>query len=182
MNRILPWAAAATLIGGSGQAVAQVEGGPKFPVQGWYLPVGLNVGGAFHHESRGMILGAETSVAYYRRGWWMGVYTDVLRDFGNDRTRWSVGPELGFSFVGIDGGFLTQLGEDKVYTGYQIRGLVTMSLLSLYGRGGWLPSHPSEQGFAEVGVLLKIPIPLWEEGHLPRYYPQPTARAPLHPD
>ena len=185
MKRWFPFAAVAVLLVAAGHARA--DAGPKIADKALYLPVGLSVGGAFHHENKGLTLGAEASLAHWREGWWMGLYSDILHDFGNERTRLSIGPEFGYGFFGIDGGLLTQLGDDKLYTGYQVRGLLTMSVIALYGRGGYLPSHPTEQGFAEFGVLFKIPILLWEDRppfgryHEPRELP-PPAPSPAAPD
>ena len=66
-------------------------------------------------------------------------------------------------FLGVDGGLLVQPGPKHTDVGYQVRGLLTFSLFSVYVRFGALP-HAEESSFREIGVLLKLPIPVIDVG------------------
>jgi hypothetical protein len=91
--------------------------------------------------------------------WWLGIYGDAVRDFGADRTRLSVGPEIGAYVVGIDGGFLVELADDEpTRTGLSARVVLTVAFAGVYARGGHFVDGAPGSDFAEFGVLLKIPV------------------------
>lgn len=128
-----------------------------------YLPVGANLGAAIHPGLRsGFLFGAEASLVYpVSSGLWYGGYVDALGDTGARAFRWSTGPELGFGFVGLDGGYLGQAGKAGYSHGVTARGLLTLGLVAVYGRWGHLFGDTGAENFAEVGALLKFPIELW---------------------
>jgi hypothetical protein len=139
----------------------------------WLLPVGVNVGGALHPNGvpGGAIIGGEASLAHV--SWsntrfvqypdsWEGGYVDMVYDHAAKRSRFTVGPEVGVLFVGIDGGFVGQFGGGAFHPGFAFRPLLTLGFLSIYGRFGWIPGDPEVNRFTEIGVLLKWPIGLDE--------------------
>ncbi len=134
---------------------------------GWFAPVGMNIGGASHPtSSTGVLIGAEASVVYFPlpEGTWAGGYVDALYDSGSKKARMSIGPEFGMAFVGIDGGLVIQPGAGKMDLGYQARVLLTFGLFAVYGRWGKLPGLEVDSTFREIGVLLKFPILLRDDG------------------
>ena len=165
-------------------SMATADGGPKLPDSALFLPVGINVGAGLRTGSNGLLLGPEASLVYWRTGSWIGLYTDGLFDLGDHRQRWSIGPECGYGPFGVDAGFVTQFGDERVFGGVRVRGLLSLALLSVYGAGGYLPQHPSQQSWAEVGVLIKFPIALWMSHDRPAWvpdYPQPVPPPPMPP-
>jgi hypothetical protein len=142
---------------------------------------GANLGVA-HHDGNGFLLGAELSMPYARLTetagnpnntalwslpigdlfsmFWAGPYVDVTRDFETDATRMSFGPELGVGVIGVDGGFLHQFG-DTPRSGWTVRPVLTIALVSLYWRHGAFTDDLPDASFDEFGVLLKFGRPLW---------------------
>jgi hypothetical protein len=132
---------------------------------GLFLPVGVYVGSASHADSdTDLLLGLEASAVLFPVGHsnWNGVYVDVLQDFGNDSVRTSLGLEVGFGFLGLDGGALLEFSEHGTYLGYAVRPMLSFGVIHVYGRWGFLPSKPEDDSFREIGVLLKYPIQLAE--------------------
>ncbi len=145
-------------------AEEQLTGAPvEVPAKvAWYLPLGFNVGAAVHqHAPLGLTLGAEISGVLLSRNWsWFGVYADALHDFGTKENRGSVGLELGYRYLGIDGGYLLVRESDGSYGhGVVVRPLATTGLVSLFGRLGYVLTG-ERRAFVEVGALLKYPIDL----------------------
>jgi hypothetical protein len=140
------------------ESMAALRGLPR---PGWYLPVGVNTGlSGIGAGSLGAIVGAEASVVnlakYYA---WYGAYADVGYITNTNALRFSVGPEIGLWFFGVDGGFLDIVENGRSRTGYTIRPLLTLGAISIYGR--W--DHTFENGgvdSGQIGLLLKYPIPL----------------------
>ena len=141
---------------------AGADAGPKI-ASGWYVPVGLTLAGSVHPDRPdGFVLGAEVSAAHIDMdsGFWYGAYLDALWDFGPDALRFSLGPEIGVGPVGLDGGYLGEI-HDRTYThGFQLRLLLTLGVVAVYGRWGHLFRHPREENFGEFGLLVKFPVPV----------------------
>ena len=81
----------------------------------------------------------------------------------------TLGPTVGFLVFGLDGGLGIRMGvEQQVETGFQVRGMISLGVLSLYYRyGGW----PGEQGLRsvnQIGVSFRAPL-------YTSYKPRPTA-------
>lgn len=159
-----------------------------FPApRGWYVPVGINLGGALHHSlPDGFLFGGEASVVHIDEGAvWAGGYVDGLWDFGADQFRFSVGPEVGVAFLGFDAGYMGMVAADDSYHhGFVARGMLSLGLLALYGRYG--RTFDPGAGLGELGVLLKFPIPIAEErrsrpGLEPAYPPDAGGPEPQGP-
>jgi hypothetical protein len=132
----------------------------------WWLPVGLALGGVTRPGSPvGFWLGAEASLVHLWLGRgldfpWFGLVADVGWDAARGSVRAGASIELGFSLVGLEAGYVHELG--RVGRGHGLRAGLVVSLGALvpYVRGVRYPAA-SETSF-EVGVLLKFPFPLAE--------------------
>jgi hypothetical protein len=88
---------------------------------------------------------------------WLGFYADGIRDFGNDTIRASIGPELGYKTIGIDGGYLKEFGgADRM--GVTVRGCLTVGYVAVCSR--YSRMYDPGQNLVDLGVLIKVPIPL----------------------
>jgi hypothetical protein len=143
-----------------------------------FVSFGFTGGVALHPElANGGVIGGEASAGIFgvEHGhgggsepailslsgspYWFGGYADVVRDFGSDTTRFTIGPEVGRSYVGVDGGLLVDVG-DTTHLGASGRVVATLSAVALYARAGFiLDSGAPESHFIELGVLLKVPLP-----------------------
>jgi hypothetical protein len=97
-----------------------------------------------------------------RRDVWMGGYVDAVRDFGSERFRVSVGPELAMMFFGFDVAFVAEPGGDETRYGINGRVFLALAYASLYLRKGYFPT--GNEAYDEFGLLLKLPIGLSERG------------------
>jgi len=165
-------------------APARADMGPKI-TSGWYLPTGITMGGGIHPDDQhGFLLGAEVSGCYLsaRSMLWAGAYVDGLYDFGPNAFRYSIGPEVGVSVLGLDFGYLGVVDDQDGYaSGIQLRAIVSMGIFAAYGRWGHVFGDVSEHDFGEVGVLIKVPIHLDVEPYRPpglQDEPPPTTDNP----
>jgi hypothetical protein len=162
---------------------ASADGGPDLSkTDVLFLPIGLNLGGAVNQGApNGFVLGGEVSAVYLYRTWaWTGAYVDVLRDFGAGATRFSIGPEGGWGPFGLDGGFLIEERGGQAHPGTALRLVLSASVLTLYGRWGHVFGD-DERNFAEIGVLIKFPIAIWEKKSQPEVPWQGPPPPPLVP-
>jgi len=155
-----PLLLAAAIVCAAGPA-AQADVAPRVR-GGWYGMAGLTLGGAIHptHDS-GLVAGLEGSLVHLDvsdTGLWAGGYADVLFDTGTKVFRASVGPELGWFMLGLDGGWVIEGNGDGSRQGLTGRLVLTLGALGLYGRWVHLFEEPAERDFGEVGVLVKIPL------------------------
>lgn len=121
------------------------------------MPIGLNLGAAGSAgQGVGALLGGEASIVHWSDGFWYGGYVDVLRDFSRRSSRLGAGGEIGYWFAGVDAGFVHDFADGA--SGFRLRGLASIALVSLYGGGGRLYGGGASTGFVEGGVLLKWAI------------------------
>ena len=153
---------------------AQADAVPKVH-PGFRLPVGFWTAVAIHDDATDGFMGAlEASFVYTDRDYdWVGAYVDFGRDFASDRTRLTVGPEIGSGFFGIDGGYALELGGPRARHGYVIRPLLSLGVIMIGGRIGHFFGD-AEETFGEVGLLFKIPIELAVDTTPPWYEKQPV--------
>lgn len=132
----------------------------RTPTGGWYAPIGLSTGIAHAGGRTGALLGGEASLAYLARTSlaFAGVYADALHDGAAHATRTSIGPELGSHGVGIDGGYVVELGGPHTRHGAVVRVFASASVIALSVRAGWLADGGG--WFGELGVALKFPFRL----------------------
>ncbi len=135
----------------------------------WAVPVGVNLGFGIHKTPvpTGAILGLEASFVLMVTAsdkyfsvptFWGGAYVDGLFDTGASRGRFSIGPEFGYEFFGLDAGVVAQVGGGVVRAGGCIRPMLTVSLITIYVRGTFVPSDPEVDQTTEIGLLLKWPL------------------------
>jgi hypothetical protein len=151
-----------------------------------HLHTGVNLGRSIYDQAGdGFVLGGESSLVLLHLGdddgadvdhdtpgipmigtpTWVGIYGDVLRDTGSDTTRISFGPELGHELIGVDGGLLVQLGDQRRW-GFTVRPVLTVGVLAIYGRWGHFLDDEPRPDVVEAGLLVKLPLRLW--GSAPR--------------
>lgn len=124
--------------------------------EGTYGSSGLVSGFSFG-PTGGFYIGGELSVVrQFQEFAWLGGYIDGVYDFGKDQTRLSIGPEFGWSALGVDGGYLLAVDTAGVHHGVTARPLLTMGFVSAYGRISHLFGVNST--WLEAGVLLKYPV------------------------
>jgi hypothetical protein len=125
-----------------------------------WMPVGLSTGYSLHDDGpNGALLGPELSVVHITNdAVWYGGYADFVWDFGSDRQRLSIGPEFGWMWLGIDGGYVLEQG-DKLRHGVALRPLLTIALLSIGFRGVKTFGDGGET-LGEISILVKLPFPV----------------------
>ncbi len=125
-----------------------------------FVLTGLTTGGSFGSHGGGYYLGGEVSAAWLFEGVWGGVYADAAYDFGQGATTVSLGPEVGWMVLGLDGGLAARFGrQDDPELGFHVRGVVALGLFSLYGRyGGWPGAGGALEHVGQVGITLKLPV------------------------
>ncbi len=97
---------------------------------------------------------------------WFGGYVDVVQVLPNRATRLSLGPEAGLGPVGVDAGLLGEYSgsSGRFNGGFQIRGLLTLGIISAYVSAPCLFDSDAH-GFrpqVQYGLLLKVPLYLGE--------------------
>jgi len=168
-------------------SIAHADAGPKIE-SGLYLPIGVTIGGAFGDDrSGGLVIGGEASLAYLHAssGFWGGLYGDALYDTGISGARYTFGPEVGVSIFGFDGGLAVQKANGKTEWGWTGRALVTFSILAGYIRLAHFSNAEISPGQIEVGILFKLPAPLWTEVRKRpwlEHRPAPPVEEPKKPD
>ena len=130
---------------------------------GFFALVGGNLSATLRpgQPGGGANLGLEASSGYsWDTGYWFGGYADLVRTLGADTTRISVGPEFGYLFFGLDGGYLVEWGEQiPRHDGINIRLSLGIGVCSFYIRSIWL-FEVEPRLFVESGFVLKVPLHL----------------------
>ena len=102
-----------------------------------YVHTGMSTGTSFASNGVGGYLGLEGNYTQFRRNFWMGGYTDVLYDFGQDSILVTAGPRIGKLVLGVDGGLGMRMSANKkMELGWQARTMFTTGAFSLYYRFG----------------------------------------------
>ena len=138
----------------------------------FFLPAGINLGGAMGQRGR-FHVGGELSAVWTSRpvsreqpffAFW-GLYADMLYVPGKGY-RFTIGPELGWTIFAVDGGYEGISDDSGYHHGFAVRALthIPRLYLSAYARGHYVTSGFP---FFDFGVLLKLPL-----GYRPdyRYY------------
>jgi hypothetical protein len=124
----------------------------------WFLLGGVSAGYTALGE-RGGFVGGELSLARLLSGRTLGLYADAYYDFGADGTYVSVGPELGWRFFALDGGFAARFdgGMDGTDLGGTARLCLTVGVASLCGRYSRFDAA-ADQDVIQVGAMFKLPL------------------------
>jgi hypothetical protein len=150
-------------LAGRPAAAAVVNQDLDFVPEGWFVPVGVNVGLSLHDQFKNSYLvGGEASLVYLEnsRMMWGGGFVDGLWDDGSGTYRFCAGPEFGVMFGGVELGYLVERYAEEWYHGLRAGVVATVAFLSIYGRVGFLFGGVDESTFGEFGVLVKFPLPL----------------------
>lgn len=161
---------AALLVLGARSALAEAraheggsEHGGRMSYDGSYVMLGPSLALTLDRgEGNGAALGGEVSFVGVRDALWAGAYLDVLRAFAADETRLSIGPEIGVRFLGVDAGYVLNLGRRSTQHGFALRPMLTLGIVTVYFRSTFLAGERADW-LGELGVLLKAPILLGNE-------------------
>lgn len=136
-------------------------------LQGPYLPVGLSFGGT-SQGSDALAVGGELSAVYFTglpadsdHPWfWVGGVADAVWAIEREALRHRVGAEAGWAFVGLELAYLGELDDGAYHPGINVRATLGFAALHVYGGYGHLFGAERTPDFAELGGLVKFPIPL----------------------
>lgn len=154
---------AAGVLGG-GEAAAETEPFKLGAQPAWYLLGGVTSGATMLAHDRGGYVGGELSLARLGRGGrFVGLYGDGYYDIGAKRTYATLGPELGYKIVGIDGGLATRFGAERIEWGGTGRVFVTVGVLAIYARYAYFGESlgRNNDNVLQVGALVKLPVKVW---------------------
>jgi hypothetical protein len=128
----------------------------------WYLLGGATAGGTLVAQGSGYV-GGELSVARLQSGRYFGLYGDGYYDFGIKRTYTTLGPEIGWKFIGIDGGGAARWGGKHAELGPTGRVFLSVGILAVYARYTYFPDSISDKSdhVFQIGGLLKMPFASW---------------------
>jgi len=85
---------------------------------------------------------------------WLGGYVDGEYDFATRTGRITLGPELGWDFLGLDGGLAVERAPGKTNVGYALRGVITLGFVQGFERVEVFGDGSAQ---LEAGVLVKRP-------------------------
>ncbi|MEZ4471157.1 MAG: hypothetical protein R3F60_10230 [bacterium] len=110
-------------------------------------------------DSPAVQVGGEVSLVFTDTGGeWQGLYVDAVLVPETGLLQGSIGAELGRSFLGLDAGLLGVLDEDQhPHIGARARVVATLAFVGVYAGFGGVGGRGA---FAEVGTLVKVPLPL----------------------
>ncbi len=122
----------------------------------WNLFGGISGGGSFQSAGNGGFTGANVSLFRLKHGRWIGAFASGQYDFPARSFMALGGAEIGYKIVGIDAGLATRFDEGGPSFGPQGSALLTVGVISLFGRYIYWPE--SEEQVFQVGLTLKVPL------------------------
>ena len=130
---------------------------------GWFVDGGVTTGGTVVTRERGGYVGGELSIVRLHEGRFAGLYGDGYYDVGAGRTYATSGIELGYKFLGLDGGAAARIGGERVEWGPTGRLFVTVGILSLYVRYAYFADSlvAANEQVVQIGGLFKLPLAAW---------------------
>lgn len=120
---------------------------------GWQLLPGLTTGGGWRDDGGSGFVGLELSLNRLSHGFWAGLYADGFYEFGYDEGFATVGPQLGYMLLGVDGGVAFRT-DDTSDIGYAARAMLALAFVDIYGRALIFEDDVQWQ----IGLLLKMPL------------------------
>jgi len=136
------------------------DAGPKI-YDGVYLSPGVILSGTSTVDGVGGFFGGgEVSVNALDGSWIYGGYVDAGYSFATSTTRVAIGPQFAYSVFGLDVAYLMSIGDGGLRHGLQYSAWFSMGFFAVYVRHCVLIDTADE---IEAGVMLKIPLPLWED-------------------
>lgn len=130
----------------------------------WYVLAGVTTGASLVATDRGGYVGGELSVARLGQGGrYVGLYGDGYHDIGAGRTYATLGPEIGWKFLGIDAGAASRFGARRPEWGATGRLFLSVGVVTVYGRYAYFVDSLGRDNdhVVQVGALVKIPIKIW---------------------
>jgi hypothetical protein len=129
----------------------------------YFVNAGVTSGGTIVARDGGGYIGGELSFARLHQGRLIGLYGDGYYDLGAKRTYATGGLELGYTFIGIDGGAATRIGGERLDWGPTGRLFVTIGILSIYGRYAYFPESlgVKDDHVVQIGGMFKLPFAAW---------------------
>jgi len=85
---------------------------------------------------------------------WFGAPADHYTDF-DQKSKSSIGLELGLAFLGLDFGYMYYQKDQDSYNGVRVRPIISIGFISIY-TGAFITT--SSENFFDSGILLKLPI------------------------
>lgn len=140
---------------------ARADAAPK-PSSGLWGSVGVPLGLGLHRGPNQFFFGAEASLFHLNRDFrWLGGYADIVAEPSSEAVRVSVGPEIGMAVLGIDAGYVRELGGTKRH-GFAVRPMLSLAFTTLAFRIG---HFPGEEGgtYGELTLLVKVPFEISTE-------------------
>ena len=122
----------------------------------WFLFGGVGGGGSFHSAGTGGFAGAELSTFRLKHSRWFGAYADGQYDFQSRAFAASLGPKLGYKFLGLGSGLSAQFGEGGPIFGPHASLMLTVGVLTISGRYSYFPEF--EEQVVQVGMTIKLPL------------------------
>jgi hypothetical protein len=152
---------------------AGAHGRPKLPSRAVYISPGLTFGGTYSFDlSTRPMLGGEVSAYYWRDGRYIGLFAEGLYDWSRSAARITVGPELGWGFVGLDGGYLADFSAGGPHHGGSVRLFFSVGVVGLFVRYGAVRDAPD---FVDFGLFIKAPMTVYREERASGRAPRTTA-------
>ena len=130
----------------------------------WYLLAGVTTGATTVAHDRGGYVGGEASLVRLGQGGrYLGFYGDGYHDIGASRTYATLGPELGWKFLGVDLGGATRLGGNRAEWGATGRLFLSVGIVAIYGRYAYFVDSLGKDNdhVVQIGALVKIPFKIW---------------------
>ncbi len=169
MVRLAPAAAAAIATGlVAANAPPASADDPPFTIGArpvWFVSAGATAGGTVATGARGAFIGGEVSVSRTVEAHFLGLYADAYRDFGNDATYLTLGPEIGWIRrhrtsplgLGFDGGGVVRFSDERA-VGATGRLFVTVAgSFSIFVRYAYLDAADDDH-VVQLGVTVKFPL------------------------
>lgn len=151
------------------------RGGSYLPrLEGDWLPLGLVLGGSNHDDQDGgTLFGAEASLTRLDRFFWGG-WVDAVYDVVPRSFRFGIGPEIGWSILGVDGGFVGQVEHGAFRPGIAARLFLSFGSFGGFVRHEWLFGDGEDDRILELGFFLKLLVGLTRERTPDALAPAPT--------
>ncbi len=135
---------------------ARADAAPK-PESGLWGSLGVPLGLGVHRGPNQFFFGAEASLFHLNRDFrWLGGYADIVAEPSSEAVRVSVGPEIGMAVLGIDGGYVRELGGAKRH-GFAVRPMLSLAFTTLAFRIGHFPGEKGGS-YGELTLLVKVPF------------------------
>ena len=134
-----------------------------FRLDGWYPMGGLSIGGAMARDrGKGFVMGGVLSVVHLDDDLaWYGVEANLAMDTngsGPTGARYSVGPEVGSYFFGVQAGYFGERLDGETRHGIEGTFKLTVGVIGFYARVSHVTSSDADPNSVELGMQVKSPL------------------------